>query len=118
MKKFILVSILIAFFSCNKVDIPKPNVIIIYADDLGYGDVSSYGLGTLQTPNIDKIANNGIKPMIRKLLGKLPFSFQRSTDSGFLVFQGLTTQDFEANFIAKYCIKLMVRKPVSICVSG
>ena len=61
MKKFILVSILIAFFSCNKVDIPKPNVIIIYADDLGYGDVSSYGLGTLQTPNIDKIANNGIK---------------------------------------------------------
>ena len=61
MKKFILVSILIAFFSCNKVDIPKPNVIIIYADDLGYGDVSYYGLGTLQTPNIDKIANNGIK---------------------------------------------------------
>ncbi len=61
MKKFILVSILIAFFSCNNVDIPKPNVIIIYADDLGYGDVSSYGLGTLQTPNIDKIANNGIK---------------------------------------------------------
>mgnify|MGYP001328961047 FL=1 len=61
MKKFILVSIFIAFFSCNKVDLPKPNVIIIYADDLGYGDVSSYGLGTLQTPNIDKIANDGIR---------------------------------------------------------
>ena len=61
MKKFILVSIFFAFFSCNKVDLPKPNVIIIYADDLGYGDVSSYGLGTLQTPNIDKIANDGIR---------------------------------------------------------
>ena len=61
MKKFILFSIFIAFFSCNKVDLPKPNVIIIYADDLGYGDVSSYGLGTLQTPNIDKIANDGIR---------------------------------------------------------
>ena len=56
MKKFILTSILIGFFSCNNTDLPKPNVIIIYADDLGYGDVSSYGLGTLQTPNIDKIA--------------------------------------------------------------
>ena len=38
----------------------KPNIIIIYADDLGYGDVSSYGMGTLKTPNIDKIANDGI----------------------------------------------------------
>ena len=61
MKKFILVSIFIGFFSCNNVDLPKPNIIIIYADDLGYGDVSSYGLGTLQTPNIDKIANDGIR---------------------------------------------------------
>ncbi|MFL2608334.1 MAG: sulfatase-like hydrolase/transferase [Flavobacteriaceae bacterium] len=61
MKKFILVLIFIGFFSCNNVDLPKPNVIIIYADDLGYGDVSSYGLGTLQTPNIDKIANDGIR---------------------------------------------------------
>ena len=59
MKKFILVSIFLPFFR-NKVDLPKPNVIIIYADDLGYGDVSSYGLGT-QTPNIDKIANDGIR---------------------------------------------------------
>ena len=61
MKKFILASIVIGFFSCNNIDLPKPNVIIIYADDLGYGDVSSYGLGTLQTPNIDKIANDGIR---------------------------------------------------------
>jgi arylsulfatase A-like enzyme len=38
-----------------------PNIIIIYADDLGYGDVSSYGLGTLNTPNIDKIANQGTR---------------------------------------------------------
>jgi arylsulfatase A-like enzyme len=37
----------------------KPNIIIIYADDLGYGDVSAYGQGKLNTPNIDKLANNG-----------------------------------------------------------
>lgn len=38
----------------------KPNIIIIYADDLGYGDVGAYGATELQTPNIDKLANGGI----------------------------------------------------------
>lgn len=38
----------------------KPNIVIIYADDLGIGDVSSYQMGTLQTPNIDKIAEEGV----------------------------------------------------------
>lgn len=39
----------------------KPNIVIIYADDLGYGDVSSYGATELNTPNIDRIANEGIR---------------------------------------------------------
>ena len=39
----------------------KPNILIIYADDLGYGDVSSYGSTELITPNIDRIAKNGIR---------------------------------------------------------
>ena len=39
----------------------KPNIVIIYADDLGYGDVSSYGATELITPNFDRIANEGIK---------------------------------------------------------
>ena len=38
-----------------------PNIIIIYMDDLGYGDVSSYRKGKLKTPNIDKLANEGLK---------------------------------------------------------
>ena len=37
----------------------KPNVIIIYADDLGYGDLSCYG-GDIPTPNVDRIASEGI----------------------------------------------------------
>ncbi|MGY8949622.1 MAG: sulfatase family protein [Flavobacteriales bacterium] len=39
----------------------KPNIIVIYTDDLGYGDVSAYNKGTLNTPNIDKLANGGIR---------------------------------------------------------
>jgi arylsulfatase A-like enzyme len=39
----------------------KPNIVIIYLDDLGYGDLSAYGATELQTPNIDVFANEGIK---------------------------------------------------------
>ncbi|WP_256011723.1 sulfatase family protein [Desertivirga xinjiangensis] len=37
----------------------RPNIILIYADDLGYGDVSCYGAKAIQTPNIDKLAKTG-----------------------------------------------------------
>ena len=39
----------------------KPNIIIIYADDLGYGDVSCYGSDNNKTPIIDKLAKGGIR---------------------------------------------------------
>jgi arylsulfatase A-like enzyme len=39
----------------------KPNVILIYADDLGYGDLGSYGAKAIKTPNIDKLAKQGIR---------------------------------------------------------
>lgn len=39
----------------------RPNVLILFADDLGYGDLSSYGHPTIHTPNLDKLAGNGIR---------------------------------------------------------
>ncbi|MCL3781137.1 DUF4976 domain-containing protein [Prolixibacteraceae bacterium JC049] len=39
----------------------QPNIIYILADDLGYGDLSCYGQKRFQTPNIDRLANEGIK---------------------------------------------------------
>jgi len=39
----------------------SPNVIIIYADDLGYGDLSCYGATKISTPNLDKLAHAGTK---------------------------------------------------------
>ena len=39
----------------------KPNVIIIYADDLGYGDLQCYGAKNVKTPNVDKLAAHGVR---------------------------------------------------------
>jgi len=51
--------------SCNKppkkLIIPsKPNIVIIYMDDLGYGDIGVHGAKGVKTPNIDKLAQNGV----------------------------------------------------------
>ncbi|CDF78706.1 arylsulfatase [Formosa agariphila KMM 3901] len=43
-----------------KSEIP-PNIILIMADDLGYGELSSYGSKTIHTPNLDKLASQGVK---------------------------------------------------------
>ncbi len=38
-----------------------PNIILIHADDLGYGDLSAYGQAKFATPGIDRLANEGIR---------------------------------------------------------
>ncbi len=38
----------------------KPNVIVIYVDDLGFGDLGCYGSKTIKTPNIDQLARKGL----------------------------------------------------------
>lgn len=66
MRKYVLtVPMFIAMASsCNsaeKSDAAKqPNVIVILADDLGFGDVSAYGSTTINTPNVDSLANGGV----------------------------------------------------------
>jgi Sulfatase len=37
---------------------PPPNIVYMYADDLGYGDVSCYGAKRVQTPNLDRAADD------------------------------------------------------------
>jgi len=39
----------------------QPNVIIMYADDLGFGDVGCYGASTIPTPNLDRLAASGLR---------------------------------------------------------
>lgn len=61
---FLLTAILCVtgFYACkdNKSS-QKPNVIIVYLDDLGYGDLSCYGATAVQTPNVDRLASQGIR---------------------------------------------------------
>src|SRR5689334_14624324 len=39
----------------------KPNVIVIFADDLGYGDLACYGHPQFKTPNLDRMAKEGAR---------------------------------------------------------
>lgn len=39
----------------------QPNIVLIYIDDLGYGDIGSYGCKDIPTPNIDKLAAEGVQ---------------------------------------------------------
>jgi len=41
--------------------IDRPNVVFLYADDLGYGDLGCYGCPDIDTPNIDSIADSGVR---------------------------------------------------------
>ena len=61
--KLILISIsFLCLFSCEKNTNSNdlPNIIYIMADDLGYGEVGVFGQKIIETPNIDKLASNGM----------------------------------------------------------
>ena len=66
MKHFCLLSALFAFF-CGQISSPaapaKPNILLILADDLGYGDVQCYNpqRGKIPTPNLDRLASQGMR---------------------------------------------------------
>ena len=47
--------------SNNKEEVKKPNVVLIYADDIGIGDLACYGDGIVPTPNVDSLAASGVR---------------------------------------------------------
>ena len=66
MKRFLLIASLIAFstnvvWSTDVVAADQPNVILIFIDDMGYGDVGFNGAKGPKTPNLDQMAAEGMK---------------------------------------------------------
>ena len=63
MKNFItyLIFFSLLLFSCSeKENSSTPNIVIIFMDDMGYGDISNFGAINYKTPNLDKLVNNGM----------------------------------------------------------
>ena len=58
--RFLYIAILLNLFSCGTSDNKPPNVIVIISDDQGYADVGFHGSNEIFTPNIDRIAKNGV----------------------------------------------------------
>ncbi len=59
----LILSVVLAGCSTTRQTLPSfpPNVVIIFADDLGYGDLSCYGNPTTRTPHLDQMAAEGMK---------------------------------------------------------
>lgn len=57
----LFVSINSSFATDEETSKNKPNIVIFFADDMGYGDISCYGATQYKTPNLDKLANQGIR---------------------------------------------------------
>jgi len=55
--KFLLLLLLLPLGICAKPS--SPNIILIFVDDLGYGDLACYGNETIKTPNLDRLADEG-----------------------------------------------------------
>ena len=55
------ISAVVCLSSCSSREIPKPNVILIVADDLGYGDIGCFGSEKNRTPNLDQMALEGMR---------------------------------------------------------
>ena len=58
---FIFPQVLFAVKPTDSVSVKKPNIVVVLASDLGYGDLGIYGQTKIETPNIDRLAAQGIR---------------------------------------------------------
>ena len=130
---------LLTAFSLGLSAAGKPNVVIILADDLGYGDLGCYGHPTIKTPNLDKMAAEGLRftqfysaaevctPSRAALMtGRYPirsgmahnqFRVLRATSTGGLpsteitIAQALKTQGYATGMVGKWHLGVWTNNP-------
>lgn len=62
MKRILLpIAFLLGVLTCNAQSSSKPNIIIIFMDDMGYGDTEPYGMTGIPTPNFNRMAKEGMR---------------------------------------------------------
>jgi arylsulfatase A-like enzyme len=61
LKAFVCMLLLTSNVSSQSIKVAKPNIVLIYTDDVGFGDISCNETATVKTPNIDKLASNGVR---------------------------------------------------------
>lgn len=59
--KLLISGLLLASLAATAQSPQRPNVVLIYADDIGYGDLSCYGTSAVKTPNVDRLASQGLR---------------------------------------------------------
>jgi hypothetical protein len=63
-KRLLLVAVVIALMPALTLRVAaqtRPNIVLVVADDLGYGDLGSYGAPDITTPNLDRLAREGVR---------------------------------------------------------
>jgi arylsulfatase A len=56
-----LVPLAVALTCLNAADNPKPNIVVLLCDDLGYGDLGCFGHARIKTPHLDQLARDGLR---------------------------------------------------------
>ena len=98
MKKPLITSLVILFFSSHAFAAEKPNIIVIMADDLGYADLGSYGCKDIPTPHLDKLAKEGV----RFTSGYVTWPMCGPSRAGFLTGRNQSTFGYYQNVSAPF----------------
>src|SRR5262245_376956 len=60
-RRLALLALLLALPAAQAADAPRPNVVVLLADDLGFGDLGCYGCRDIATPHLDRLATQGVR---------------------------------------------------------